>query len=117
MTAWQVLGPGAPETFWYEANLSGAEWWMFAFSAKDLGRPLEVDRYDHATRYPFEATGDPGVDVGGSGRGCNVSSGWFAIESIAAGPTAGTYSELTATFEQHCENGAAALRGCIHFEN
>ena len=117
VSSWSALNSGTSDTFWYEANVSSNDWWDFAFSSAKQGAPLAVGRYDNATRYPFEAAGAPGLDVTGDGRGCNMSSGWFEIESIAGGPGNGSFTELTATFEQHCENGVAALRGCIHFEN
>jgi hypothetical protein len=112
-----TINIGSADTFWYETDLGPGTSWSLAFSSVQLGAPLAVGRYDDATRYPFEQAGHPGLDVSGSGRGCNVSSGWFEVESIAAGPNNGTFTELTATFEQHCENAPPALRGCVHFEN
>jgi hypothetical protein len=116
---WSALNSGSSNTFWYQWDnaSNGGEWWSFAFSSVQLGAPLAIGRYDNATRYPFETAGHPGLDVSGSGRGCNISSGWFQIFSIAGGPNNGSFTELTATFEQHCEDGTAALRGCIHYES
>ena len=116
LSNWEHVGTEA-DTFWYESNATTTNWWSFAFSSLGLGQPLDVGRYDSAMRHPFETAGHPGLDISGRGHGCNTLSGWFEIESITGDADTGVVTELTATFEQHCEDGAAALRGCIHFEN
>lgn len=117
VSAWTAINSGTADTFLYETNPNSiAGIWDFAFSSLNLGQPLAVGRYDNATGYPG-AAGTPVLQIIGGGRACRILSGWFEIESIAGGPNNGSFTELTATFEQHCENAAAALRGCIHFEN
>jgi hypothetical protein len=54
----------------------------------------------------------PGLDVGGDGRGCNVTTGLFQIHAMEFGPQQ-SLQRLHATFEQHCENFVPALRGEI----
>jgi hypothetical protein len=114
VTTWSPINGNANnDTFWFECSPGG---WMIAFSSRQLGHPLAVGRYDNAMRFPFESSGHPGLDISGNGRGCNTETGWFEIESISGGPANSGFTELTATFEQHCEGAAPALRGCVHFE-
>jgi hypothetical protein len=113
---WLAGDVGEKDTF--EQGWAGSpNDWYFSFSSRQLNEPLRIQRYDGAQRYPFEEAGHPGLDITGAGRGCNMSSGWFQIESLAGGPNSGSFTELTVIFEQHCENGTAALRGCLHYEN
>jgi hypothetical protein len=49
----------------------------------------------------------------GAGRGCNVVSGWFVVDSVTYTGTAVTAINLR--FEQHCENASAALHGKIRW--
>jgi hypothetical protein len=88
--------------------------WMLDFSASQLGQPLATQVYTGAMRYPFEQPGVPGLSLSGDGRGCSVLTGRFEIEELVR--SAGRLSRFTATFEQHCEGGSSALRGCIHLE-
>ena len=71
-----------------------------------------VSSHEMAERFPFEANGRPGLDVSGDGRGCNTLTGRFRITEATIGPTV----SFTAAFEQHCEGGTAALRGCVHYQ-
>jgi hypothetical protein len=118
VTSWHPFNTGTPDTFTAsvidpsEANAP----WSFVFSSQQLNEPLAVGTYTGASRWPFEAAGQPGFDVFGDGRGCNTVSGWFAIQSIAGGPNSGDFTEITATFEHRCEGAPPVLRGCVHFE-
>lgn len=85
--------------------------WSLNFAAPQ-GQQLAVGTYLNATRYPFQAPAVPGIDFSGDGRGCNQESGQFTIADVAYGVD-GSLQRLSATFEQHCEGGAAALRGKI----
>jgi hypothetical protein len=89
-------------------------WWDLEFSTRQLSQPIAVQSYTDAERAPFASPGHPGIDIGGDGRGCNTISGSFQVEDIQWTNT--TLKSFTATFEQHCEQGASALRGCVHFE-
>ncbi len=89
-------------------------WWWLDFSSEELAEPLAVGEYLDAERYPFEAAQKPGLDVSGDGRGCNMLSGKFLIDQIDWQGNA--LVRFRAAFEQHCEQGTAALRGCINYE-
>lgn len=88
-------------------------WWDLDFSTQQLGQDMTTTVYTQAERAPFAAPGHPGIDIGGDGRGCNTISGSFQVHSITW--QGATLRDFTASFEQHCEGGAAALRGCVHF--
>src|SRR5690348_13427916 len=51
---------GQPGTFWF-----------LDFAAPN-NQPLSVGTYLNATRFPFQASTVPGLDVAGDGRGCNM---------------------------------------------
>jgi hypothetical protein len=89
-------------------------WWDLEFSSTQLDAPLAVMTYTDAERAPFADPGHPGIDIGGDGRGCNMDSGQFSVLAIST--QGNTLKTFTATFEQHCEDGTSALRGCVHFQ-
>jgi hypothetical protein len=76
--------------------------------------PLAIGSYTGATRFPFQATGIPGLSVWGSGRGCNDLTGSFDVLDIGYGP-ANEITRLSADFEQHCGGRAEALRGSVRY--
>jgi hypothetical protein len=88
-------------------------WWDLDFSSAQLNQPLAVNVYRMAERAPFASPGHPGIDLGGDGRGCNTISGAFQVHTISW--TGSSLSELLVSFEQHCEAGTSALRGCVHY--
>jgi hypothetical protein len=88
-------------------------WWDLDFSTQQLGQPIAVNVYQNAERAPFASPGHPGIDIGGDGRGCNTITGAFQVEAISWNGT--TLTEFMASFEQHCEGGTPALRGCVHY--
>lgn len=102
--------------FEYEAN--GGAGWSISFSTEQLatGTVLKTGLYTDTQRFPFEDAGHAGLDVSGDGRGCNESSGSFDITSLQLNATGDGWTEMTASFEQHCENATAALRGCLHLQ-
>jgi hypothetical protein len=65
--------------------------------------------YVDAQRAPFREAGHPGIDISGSGRGCNTDSGLFEVKDIAV--SGGAISRLWIVYEQHCEGGGAATWG------
>jgi hypothetical protein len=101
--------PGVDITF---QTASGAPTtsWSFSFSAAS-GTRLEPGTYTGATRHPFNS-GVPGLSVSGNGRGCNTLTGSFVVLEAVYGPQ-GEVLRFHATFEQHCEGAAAALRGDV----
>lgn len=95
-------------------NVNGDEDWRGAFQAMNSIEKLEVGYYSDLQRHPFNNPTKGGMDWGGEGRGCNILSGWFVVDSV-------TYDndELVAfelRFEQHCENEGPALNGAIRWQ-
>ncbi len=92
---------------------SPTHFWSLSFQAPN-GASLAVGSYLNATRYPFNGTNAPGLDVSGDGRGCNTLAGSFVIRQISFAPN-GSLASFRAAFEQHCEGGAPALTGEIRW--
>jgi hypothetical protein len=86
-------------------------WWYLELAAPKGGR-LVPGRYEAARRFPFQPDTQPGLSFSGSGRGCNILTGWFRIYEIEIGP-GGIVERLEATFEQNCEGASPALRGQV----
>ncbi|GGR67635.1 hypothetical protein GCM10010269_03040 [Streptomyces humidus] len=98
-------------------QLDGAngDWWSLDLAAPS-GKVLAPGTYTGATRHPFNGPAEPGLDLSGNGRGCNTLTGEFTVADVEFGPQ-GYVTKLDATFEQHCEGGAAAARGEVHIDN
>jgi hypothetical protein len=95
---------------------SNGHWWYLAFSTTHTGKNLVPGVYTNAERAPFASTGHPGLDIDGDGRGCNTLTGTFRVHEIEVDPTNPTHIlRFTASFEQHCEGGTAALLGTIYY--
>lgn len=90
---------------------AGTAYWTANFSSSE---PLAVGYYGAARRYPF--TPFNGIDVSGSGRGCNQETGRFVILELALGP-GGTVQRFAVDFEQHCEDRVPALFGAIRYNS
>jgi hypothetical protein len=75
--------------------------------------PIKAGYYGNLHRFPFGNPMKGALDFSGNGRGCNTLSGWFAVDKIVYSGT--TMTALDMRFEQHCEEGATALRGAIHW--
>lgn len=88
-------------------------WWYLDFAAPD-GAPLAPGSYPNAVRFPFQPPGVAGLSVSGDGRGCNTLTGSFTVRQVVYAPD-GTVAAFDATFEQHCEGAAPALRGEIRY--
>ena len=96
--------------------------WDLVFSTAMLNEALAAGTYTNAMRWPFEDPGHPGLSITGNGRGCNTDTGTFTITSLTidckqndAGTLNPHVAEFSATFEQHCEGGATALRGTLTY--
>jgi hypothetical protein len=74
------------------------------------GETLVPGVYDKAQRAPFRDQTRPGIDIGGSGRGCNEIEGRFEVKDLAV-RSDGVLERLWIVYEQHCEGGTAALFG------
>ena len=113
ITAGTFSATGSANTVDLSVTPSAGGWWYLDFSSAQLGQALAAQVYDDAQRAPFASPGHPGLEISGSGRGCNTLTGAFQVEDLQWNGS--TLASFTATFEQHCEGGAAALRGCIHY--
>ncbi|MDP9403874.1 MAG: thrombospondin type 3 repeat-containing protein [Actinomycetota bacterium] len=121
------IGGGVDRT-WYPADgsfqathspglvtirFNGTEWWDLSFKAPN-GAELVPGPYEGATRYPFQSPTSPGLDISGSGRGCNTLTGRFDVLEAVYGSD-GSVERFAADFEQHCEGATPALRGSIRY--
>jgi hypothetical protein len=97
----------------YLYGVSGHNWSM-DFAAPNNAQ-LVPGSYLNATVFPYEAAGVPGFDVFGLGHGCSVLTGSFTVLQVAYNGPNNWPSAFDATFEQHCEGAAAALRGEIRY--
>ena len=89
------------------------QFWNLDFAAPN-NQPLTVGTYTGAVRFPFQASNQPGLSVVGDGRGCNTVTGSFQVLQVTYG-AGNTINAFDATFEQHCEGAAPALRGEIRY--
>jgi hypothetical protein len=92
------------------ATSNPAEWWSLWFAAPDHGRLAPGPDMGATSIFSL---GQPGLEVGGSGRGC-TGAGQFTVLGItydAAGKTA----YLDATFSQTCQGSSAALTGEVRY--
>ncbi|NOY93966.1 MAG: hypothetical protein GXP55_22510 [Deltaproteobacteria bacterium] len=87
--------------------------WSFEFEASDF-QVLGLGVYDGATRYPFNGPNEPGLSVGGGGRGCNMLTGSFEVLELEV-DAAGELQRFRANFIQHCEGGTAYMEGQIRY--
>lgn len=82
------------------------DYWSVNLSSS-TGSSIGVGTYFGATRSASSA--NPGLDVSGDSRGCNMSSGFFVVKELVS--VNDTVTSMHATFEQHCEDMDPALRG------
>ncbi len=68
--------------------------------------------FEGATRHPFQAPHEPGLNVSGAGRGCNRLTGRFDVLELTFDGV-GALRSLAIDFEQHCEGTAPALFGVV----
>ncbi len=90
-------------------------YWDAEFAAPKGQRLRRGARFTATRRYPFNDDA-PGLDVTGQHRGCNTSSGEFTV-TRATFDRRGRMRSFAATFVQHCESGAPALRGSISYRS
>lgn len=75
---------------------------------------LTPGTYQNATRWPFQSTEQPGLDVSLGNRGCNQLIGNFVVKEAIYG-TDGQPERFSADFEQSCEG--SILSGQIRFNS
>lgn len=96
-------------------GVDGNDNWRGEFKGMSPLSQLVPGFYGGLQRYPFHNPTRGGLSWSGNGRGCNVLTGWFVIDSISYVGSA--LSAVDLRFEQHCEGGGPALRGKIHWIN
>ena len=102
------MGGGGTETYASMGADYGDDWWGARFQAPKGQILLPGKTYTGATRYPFNS-GNAGLDVSGSGRGCNTLTGQFTVHEATYDN--GILTGFRISFEQHCEGATPALRG------
>jgi hypothetical protein len=100
-----------------EVNINGDTWWTLDFAAPQGQALTAGTTYDNATRYPFQASTEPGLSLYGDGRGCNTVTGSFTVNKAIFGPH-GWIQSFDATFVQHCEGSTTSeATGTVDIEN
>lgn len=98
----------------FAINITGNQtWWGGDFVVPNSMSQLQVGYYDNLTRYPFNDPAAGGLTWYGDGRGCNILTGWFAIDNVTY--NTGNLTSIELRFEQHCEGASPALYGWIHW--
>jgi len=95
-----------------EVSVMTGGWWGDFQAMSTLDR-LQPGYYGDLRRHPFHNPARGGLSWVGQGRGCNTLKGWFVVDHVAY--SGSTLTELDLRFEQHCEGGAPALHGAIHW--
>jgi hypothetical protein len=90
----------------------GGHFWNL-FLAAPGNAPLAPGDYPGAIR--FATATQPGLDVGGDGRGSNTITGSFTVKEITYGPN-NTIVAFDATFSQRSEGSGPPLTGEILFD-
>jgi hypothetical protein len=107
-----VLSVGAPGAL-AMVSIVGNETWTGQFQGMSSITQLQPGYYGGLKRYPFNNPARGGLSWTGEGRACNTLSGWFVVDSVSF--VNGALTALDLRFEQHCEGGAPALRGKVHW--
>jgi hypothetical protein len=89
-------------------RIQGDEWWFAELEAPGTATRLQPGTYSNLHR--------GNLDWSGEGRGCNTIAGSFVIDRVTYDATE-ALTALDLRFEQHCEGGAAALHGTIHWRS
>ena len=91
-------------------QMISVEFWSVRIGAPE-GLPLRVGAYENAVR-GLDPT-RPVLDVAGQGRGCGRLTGRFDVHEADISSNGAVIDRFWATFEQHCNDAAPALRGDI----
>lgn len=97
----------------FQLTVTGDEEWTGFFQAMNTLPDLRAGYYGGLLRFTSHNPATGGLSWYGEGRGCNVASGWFVIDSISY--TGDSLSAIELRFEYHCEQDAPALRGYIRW--
>jgi hypothetical protein len=93
---------------------------LLFFGTDALGIPIGPGFFLDAERADFASPGHPGLDISFQNRGCNTVAGSFTIHAVsfsdrAETATGSSIETFSASFEQHCEGAAPALRGTFTY--
>jgi hypothetical protein len=91
------------------------EFWNLEFAAPGNAE-IAPGAYEAATRFPFQASTEPGLNLSGAGRGCNTLAGRFVVHE-ATYATDGTVLTFAADFEQRCEVIGPTLIGSVRYNS
>ena len=82
------------------------------FAANAMNTNLTQGAYKNATRAAF-AVGNPGLDIGGNGWGCNTLVGTFSVFDVQYDYSNGRPElvSFSASFEQDC----GEIKGIVYF--
>ena len=94
-------------------SVNGDQSWTGDFQGMSSLSQLQPGYYSGLQRYPFQNPVTGGLSWYGEGRGCNTLTGWFVVDSISF--SNGSLTAVDLRFEQHCEGGAPALHGAVHW--
>jgi hypothetical protein len=96
-----------------DVSASG-ESWTLDFAAPNHA-PLAPGIYTGAMRWPFEAAGDPGLNVSGDSRGANTLTGQFTVTQVIFDSSGANVLSFDASFVQYIDGSSAALIGQVAF--
>ena len=86
----------------------------------DLAAPgdatLAAGTYSGATRYPFQAPTEPGLDFSGNGAGCNTSTDSFMVRDAAYNGD-GSVATFAADFTESCSGSTGPLQGEVRYNS
>ncbi|MFN6440948.1 MAG: DUF4347 domain-containing protein [Nostoc sp. DedSLP01] len=100
----------------YSETGSGGHWWDLEFAAP-FNAPLTAGTtYTGAARFPFQNSNQPGLDVGGDGRGYNTLTGQFTVNQITYG-SGDEILNFDATFQEYGDGDPASesFKGRIQY--
>jgi len=94
--------------------------WTGFFQTMNTLNQFEVGYYPNTLRYSVNNPTVGGLDWGGMGNGCNLSTGWFAVDNVVY--SAGVLTAIDLRFQQSCfldipfdSIPGPALNGQIHW--
>jgi hypothetical protein len=97
----EVTGNAGDLTVWQYKETYPQEWFDLQFAAPS-GDILKPGIYEDAQRAPFREPGRPGIQIFGTGRGCETR-GWFEVKELQVGH-GGIPERLWIVFEQYCDS-------------
>lgn len=97
-------------SFFYDGPIPGSPKgnWRLDFAAPGEV-PLEAVTYPIATRFPFQAAGEAGLDFSYSSSGCNTLEGSFVVTDVQMDGLDYIPLVLNAAFDQRCPNASGPL--------